>query len=130
MIPNSMTKRVIICGIPRSGKTTLALKMGGNVMHTDSLIGKGDWSEESRIVSDDWMAQSGDWVIEGVTALRAMRKWLKNNPQGKPCEVVYWSEEAKEPLSAGQRAMGVGHSNMWPEIKAELQRRGCEIVTF
>lgn len=135
MLPSQYSTRIVISGIPRSGKTTLAesLAKGSNttVLHTDTLIGdRSNWSEESNIVANGWMARGGSWIIEGVTALRALRKWLKNNPQGRPCDVVYWSEIPKENLTPGQAAMGLGHSRMWPEIRSELSRRGCEIRTF
>lgn len=123
-------RRILVTGVPRSGKTTLANKLGELARHSDDLFAL-EWSEQSRrVVAEEWMSFSGPWIIEGTTVIRALRKWLKANPQGKPCEVVYYSECPKSEMNKGQKSMGLWHSKIWAEIVAELQHRGCDIEFF
>ena len=125
--------RVVIAGTPRSGKSTLAgnLAEGGiPVLHTDDLIGSSEWSEQSRLVADEWFSKNGPWIVEGMTAVRALRKWLETHPEGRPCDVVYWGEQAKTYTTPDQKAMGLGHSRIWQQVRVELVRRGCELIHF
>lgn len=125
--------KIAIAGIPKSGKTTYADKMGNDygdlalkVYHTDDLIGQVEWSELSQQVST-WFNNEGDFIIEGVAVPRALRKWLANNEEGKPCDKVIWMGKAKIELSKGQLTMGKGCVKVMKEIKQELINRGVEI---
>ena len=86
--------RIIICGGPRTGKTQLAkhlsLKfdipkylctdpqaLGGDALDHTELPERERWSAISADVSQ-WFDEPGPWIIEGVAAIRALRKWHKN----------------------------------------------------
>jgi SPP1 gp7 family putative phage head morphogenesis protein len=116
--------RVVIAGGPRSGKTTLAATMG-EAKHTDDIIDLG-WSEASSAAMT-WFDAPGPWVIEGVATARALRKWLDANPQGKPCDVVFWMPVPHVMLAKGQSTMLKGCEAVWRQVEPELVKRGVEI---
>ena len=120
--------RVVIGGGPRTGKTTLAAKCYPPelVHHTDDLINLG-WSEASAAAAE-WMAEPGPWVIEGVAAVRALRKALDASPEA-PCDQLYWLTEPHEALAKGQASMAKGCDTVLAGIRDELIRRGVQIIT-
>jgi KaiC/GvpD/RAD55 family RecA-like ATPase len=118
--------RIVICGGPRTGKTTLSTSLGiARVRHTDDVMDLG-WSEASAEVAT-WFDEPGPWVIEGVAVGRALRKWLAAN-EGKPCDVVYYLDEALESLGGkvGRATMAAGCWTVWKEIREALEDRGVE----
>jgi adenylate kinase family enzyme len=81
-----MSRRIVIIGGPHVGKTTLAKRLRdecgiSNTHHSDDVKHLG-WSESSAAVSE-WFNESGEWIVEGVQAARALRKWLKANPDAE-----------------------------------------------
>ncbi len=125
--------RILIAGPPRVGKTTLAGKLatqlGIKPLHTDDLIGKHAWSgasDETRL----WIEQPGPWVIEGCAIVRAIRKWLRIHPEGKPSDALYLSTTARVTLSKGQATTTKGHASVWADVKDELDRRGLHPIEF
>jgi adenylate kinase family enzyme len=123
--------KVVIVGVPRAGKTTLAVRVGAEhsrrVRHTDELIGKLAWGKDSEEVAR-WLDAPGDWVIEGVTAVRALRKWMALNPSGRldgvlvinlPCPMIL--------LTAGQSSAAKGVRTIWVGIEKELRERGADV---
>lgn len=123
-----MTKgdRVCIIGGPRVGKTTLASLME-NVLHTDDLVGRLEWSAASELVATDWLMRPGPWVIEGVAVARALRKWLAANAKGKPCDRVLELTKPLVELSKGQAAMAKGHETVWQQVRPLLLERGVVV---
>jgi hypothetical protein len=134
--------RLVIAGGPRTGKTTIAdaivaagaaapfgsvTRGGANVLHTDDLIDLG-WVPAGRAAAA-WLDLPGPWVIEGVTAPRALRRWLKRNRRGKPCDVVLVLAKPRVPRTKGQEAMAKGCAKIMAEIAPALRRRGVKIVT-
>ncbi len=121
--------RTLIIGGPRTGKTTLAnamgLELGVEVLHTDDLIGLG-WSESSEHIAVDWLARPGPWLIEGVAAVRGLRKWLAANG-GRPCDLIINLTDARVPLTEGQRRMAAGCQTIWAKIESEIRDRDVKI---
>lgn len=124
--------RVIFAGGPRTGKTTradaLAAELGLTARHTDDLIRQFDWSGVSAEVAL-WFEEPGPWIIEGVAAARALRKWLAAHPEGKPADVIFICEEPLEALNTRQLGMAKGCDTVWNEIAGELIARGVSIDT-
>ncbi len=125
--------RVIVAGGPRCGKTTfakeLATRTGVPVRHTDDLIGVYDWSASSEHVAT-WFDRPGSWIVEGVTAPRAIRKWLASHPKGKPADVIYWGVEPRVHITKEQAAMLKGVMTVWKEIRTEVLMRGVKVVSL
>ena len=124
-------ERVIVSGGPRTGKSTLAVRAGERhkraVRHADSLIGQLEWSEASEEVSR-WLDEPGAWIVEGVSAPRAIRKWLRANPDKPlPATIVHFREPVQVQTDK-QRAMAKGVETVWREILPELRRRGAEVI--
>lgn len=118
--------RIVILGGPKTGKTTLADRMladatrgpgghggGPTVFHTDDLISMG-WSEASQYIADRWLNDQGDWIIEGVAAVRALRKWRDQHPgERPPVDRVIRLTTPHVELSKGQAAMAKGEETVW-----------------
>lgn len=119
--------RIVIAGGPRTGKTTradaLAKELGITARHTDDLIGTLDWSAASAEVAT-WFDAQGSWIVEGVAAARALRKWLASHPEGKPADEIYLLTEAFETLNPRQLGMAKGCATVWDEIVDDLIARG------
>lgn len=124
-------KRILILGGPRTGKTTLANKLGAErgipVRGMDDLIGAFDWSAASAEAAR-WMDDPGPWIIEGVQGARALRKWLAAHPEGQPADLIIHCQKPHVPLTAGQIAMGKGCLTVWGEVAAEVVRRGALVI--
>jgi hypothetical protein len=121
-------EQIVIAGGPLVGKTTLAdvLAHGRKIRHSDDSIHLG-WSEASEEVAT-WLDYPGRWIVEGVATPRALRKWLKYHPKGRPCSVVIWM--AGPPFGAlakGQITMSKGCETVWREIISPLLMRGVAI---
>ena len=120
--------RVVICGGPRAGKTTLAGKMGEpETRCTDELIGKVEWSAASQLVADEWFTADGPWIVEGVATARALRKALIAQPDVKPCDRAIWVAGSRELLTKRQRSMAAGVEKVWREVRPQLVALGVEI---
>jgi hypothetical protein len=123
--------RLVIAGIPSGGKTTkssaLAAISGARVLHTDDLISTHEWSAASLEVSE-WFDRPGPWIIEGVATVRALRKWLKRAPMGKPCDAVLWMDHPFQTLDGGRFGMARGCFTVWYEVRPILIDRGVEIL--
>jgi len=134
--------RILIAGVPKAGKTTLADQLLAtwphgwageppvSIRHTDDLITQLDWSAVSHLVASEWMQEQVPWIIEGVAVPRALRKWLLAHPGEKPAELVYWSATSKVPLTKGQATMAKGCIKVWNEVREELVLRGVEVRHF
>ncbi len=129
----SSLRRILIAGGPGIGKSTLAARLheqlGYRVINTDAIRHAYGWSEVS-LVASSWFDLDGPWIIEGVAVPRALRKWLERHPEGKPADVVYWGEIAREPRTPGQEAMAKGCATVWNEVHGELLRRRVCITVF
>jgi hypothetical protein len=117
-----VNERILITGVPKSGKTTICEKYDGKILHTDDLIGQMEWSEISLEVSN-WFNNDYD-VIEGVTVPRALRKWLANGGVGKPCDKIIVLTKPKINVTPQQIGMGKGVLSVLDEVKGELMTRG------
>jgi adenylate kinase family enzyme len=118
--------RILIAGVPRSGKTTLANQLERSARHTDDLIGARDWSAASAEVAT-WFDAPGPWVIEGVAVPRALRKWFASHATGAPADEIRWLGYPRLTLTSGQAAMAKACETVWREVLPELRRRGVTV---
>lgn len=123
--------KLLITGAVLSGKSTLAARFAAAtpnlpVLCTNELIGKMDWSAESEEVSK-WFARTDSFICEGATVVRALRKWLKANPTGKPCDQVIYLRTPLKELTKGQISSCKAQETMWREIEADLRGRGVQV---
>lgn len=120
--------RILITGGPRTGKTTLANKLqqeGGDpiVYSTDDVMHLG-WSEASAAVAL-WLDADDSWIVEGVAASRALRKWRALHPdQPPPIDRLIYLREPHETLTPGQRTMAKGVETVHRELEDWLAQHG------
>lgn len=114
-----MTLRAIVGG-PKTGKTTMS---SPDAKHTDDTIPLG-WDKAIETVSG-WFGKAEE--IEGVQVARGLRKWLEDNPTGKPCDEVVHLTAPVVPRTRGQAIMAKGIETVLREIRPELERRGVVI---
>ena len=123
--------RVIVCGGPRCGKTAVAARASERyrrpLLFGDALIGLLPWSEASLEVSR-WFDIDGEWIIEGVVCVRALRKWLAGNPGVPlPAQVLRLTVGVHD-RSDAQTGMAKGEASVWQEIEPALLRMGRVIT--
>jgi adenylate kinase family enzyme len=121
---------LLIMGVPKSGKTTLSAHMekmtGLTVEHTDEMIGEFTWSATSREVAK-MIQNEGPWIIEGVAAVRGLRKWIDANPGESLKHVaVFFHYQPRVRYSSQElESMAKGIITIWEEIRADVLLRGA-----
>jgi len=114
--------RVLICGGPKVGKTTLSYELKGSpTLHTDDLLDLA-WSEQSRQIVR-WLEKPGPWVIEGHSVVRGLRKWLRVHAEGLPFDYLIYLTKAKYERTNGQEALDKSVRTIWNEINDEIVKR-------
>ncbi len=127
---STSSRRICIVGGPQCGKTTRSYLLGlraQDVRHTDDLIKTHEWSAQSEEVSR-WFDEPGPWVIEGGAAVRALRKWLRANLTGTPCDEVHIMASPKVELTRDQESMLKGFFKIWRDVQDELVVRKVKLV--
>lgn len=139
--------RLVIAGVPKAGKTTHAsiarVALGGDVVpvrHTDDLIamfpGRDGWSAASEYCARSWLTRPGPWIVEGVAAVRALRKWLAAESAREatgairgalPCDRVLWLGTPHVVLTPDQARMAKGCETVWRQIRPQLLARGVHV---
>lgn len=132
-----MSRRIIIIGGPRVGKSTLSeklrdelgietLRCSHDLETLFPVTRKESWSEQSDHASK-WLDEPGDWICEGVQMARALRKWLAANPD-KPLDAdILTLHQPFETRLPGQESMTKGVFTVFREIQGELAKRGARV---
>lgn len=116
--------RIVITGYPNSGKTTLAnmlllidSSVAWDLKQTDRLVDGREWSAISSEVAK-WMDEPGPWIIEGVAAARAIRKWRANHTpfEKAPLDMFIYMRRELNGYRPGQRAMANGMDTVMTEL--------------
>ena len=122
-------ERIAIIGGAKTGKTYYSetITTGDQLIHADDSMGLS-WSDHSEFISHVFDLENSDYVVEGLVVVRALRKWLKNNPKGQPCDLVVYLEKPRVlDLSSGQKASIKAVETIFKGIEEELINRGVLI---
>ncbi len=119
---------IVIAGGPKCGKTTLAKKLADPTFATDDLLPKGlAWSDQSNVVLKR-MREPKISIIEGVTTVRALRKWLRVEPALRPrLDRVIWMPTPFVAQTPRQRALWKGCTTIWHQIARPLALAGVVV---
>ena len=115
--------KIVLTGYPKTGKTTLANQLfvtaGYIVRHTDDVIPLGPVADSQAV--SEWFNEPGDWLVEGVIAPRAIRKWLDQHPgQHFPADMVVFLREHVVPWeSKGTFVKGL--ETVWGQVEGRVR---------
>jgi hypothetical protein len=138
-IAQSGARRIVIAGGPRRGKSEVAKKLLGPGVthhHGEELIDRPEWAGMTKAerwsagseLAATWLDEPGPFVAENVAMARALRKWLKAHPEGKPADVVVHLRDPVIETVPGQESMAAGSETVWKEIRSELVIRGVRVI--
>lgn len=124
-------ERLVIAGGPRTGKTTAAMALQERrhwaLLSTDALIHQYEWSQVSEIAATWFDHTPAPFILEGVAAARALRKWLASHPTGAPCDRIIVMTVPVVMRTREQETMAKGCDTVWAEIEPELRARDVTI---
>jgi len=120
--------KLLIIGVPRAGKTTRAIAIQQQyvagaeaigqallpIHHTDKMITQYEWSVFSDKVCD-MLKQPGPWIIEGCSAVRGLRKYLKEG--NKPDFEIEWLDKVYIPHEGRQKGFAASLVSIWKECQ-------------
>lgn len=113
--PKVWSERVAVCGIPRSGRTTLG---GETARHADGVT-----AEEVA----KWFDEPGALVVEGNGVLEALKIWLAAHPEGKPVDRVVFLSMSRYELTEAHRELAHAARAVFSEIEPLLVARGVVV---
>lgn len=122
--------RVILAGVPRSGKTSHAARAGerfGRKVFWESQTFEGTRDEQAVEIARQ-IDSSGDWILEGCSAVLGLRQWLADNPHKQLDAVVYFFGKPVQKHSKGHERQSKAIHTVWAQIKSELQYRGATVI--
>lgn len=128
-LPKGRDMKLVITGYPKTGKSTIADRFkaaGYEVMHTDDVIELGQGADSQAI--SEWFNRPGNWVVEGVTAPRAIRKWLAQNP-GKefPADAVVYMKDHVVPWE-NKGTFTKGIDTVWSEVEGSVKKADASLL--
>ena len=117
------TDRIVIVGMPASGKMPLARELsalyGLPILHTDEIEG-ADWSETSEVASEGFDGDSG-FIACGMAIPRALRKWIRRNEHAaRPYSIAIGMWEPRGELTDAQLRMGRAAEDVWRQVQAHF----------
>lgn len=132
-----MSRRIVIIGGPRRGKSTLARKLRteeaiptfcGDPLSTVkdpepdvTYLPEGlTWSEGSEYIARNWLTVEGPWVCEGVSMVRALRKALELEIPISDLEIIRLTEPVCDE-KPGQARMAKAVETIWREVEAMIK---------
>lgn len=129
------SRRVVIIGGPRRGKSTMARELRAVGIPTycgdpRSAVKEPEdgvtylpeglaWSESSAYIAENWLTAPGPWCCEGVAMARAVRKLVGADMLGvlDGAEIVVLTDPAEGAQeSPGQAVMAKGVATVWAEV--------------
>jgi hypothetical protein len=121
-VAGSHLTRIVVAGVPRAGKSTLAayLAQGAPVVATDDYLGLGhDRLPDGVAARLDGCAE---WVLEGCQAGRVLRRY----PHLAEGAIVYYLARPVLMLTPGQRRQAKGIATVWERTQGAL--RASDVV--
>ena len=125
-------KRVIIIGHPYAGKSTLSRSLGLPVYSTDTATQSREvysnvkylpinlkQDQISDFIVSQWFSKP-EFVIEGVGAVRALRRWANMHPNTMPCDKIIFLKNSR-PFDK-HVAMSKAVDTIWGEISGIFAR--------
>lgn len=79
-------------------------------------------------VLDEMSKYSGNFILEGVSVPRGLRKWFQANPTGKPCDALVWISAPRQTLTVGQQRIGTQSRTILLTILDEVEKRGIKFL--
>jgi len=144
------SKRIIIAGGPRRGKSTLAkeyMEMGYPIYCGDPLSKVKDPIQgvtylpegmpfsgdngPAQYILDNWLPLPGPWVMEGHIMPRVLSRWLENSKgsQQWPCDlIIILDRPALVPTVQGQESLHKGCMTVWNRISESFPIEMIEII--
>lgn len=125
-----MTK-ILISGFLCTGKITLAQELSKEhgcltIYHTDDILNY-NW-EEMSIKVMNWILKD-EYVIEGVTVIRGLRKLITTYPNMKLDDItLYYLTYSKTQFTKQQMSMNKGIQTIFMSIHGLLKERGLNII--
>jgi hypothetical protein len=124
-------RRIVICGGPGTGKTTLGQRLANEarpLVSTDDFMALA-FEEVPAAVLKRVGGASG-YVIEGVQAARVLRTALRGDAPGFMMpDRVYWLTQPFEERKPGAEAMAVGIEKVFLGVMPSLVNTGLRIVS-
>ena len=110
-----MSKRILIVGGPRTGKTTLSRELQEETrlptFHTDDFLHLKDFRAQTTATTN-WLLVEPDYIVEGVHTVYALRRLLEERYEGeKPAplpDLIHFCEKPFERLHTGQERLWRG----------------------
>lgn len=131
------TRRVLVVGGPRRGKSTLAQRLRSSVNAVVIPTFCGDpvslvkdpepgvtylpeglsWSDSSQYIADNWLMLPGPWCCEGIAMARAVRKLVNSERSAvlDGVDIVVLTDAIAEE-SSGQSIMAKSVMTVWAEV--------------
>ena len=121
--------RVLISGVPRSGKTTLSKLLAGKqaTFHTDTLMGGDTFEKQGHLVAS-LLEDNNYYIYEGCMVVRGVREWFNVHIDEAPCEVFIWLEEPRTALNSSQQKVLRNIKPVFDSVIDELQNTGVVIL--
>ncbi len=89
--------------------------------HIDSLVTKLEWSQLSDHIAE-MLERPGDWIIEGCSGVRGLRKFLKKGLV--PEFEIKWLDTPRVEQTGKQRAFGASCASIYKECLQMLKGKG------
>lgn len=122
--------RIVICGGPRVGKTSLAQRLaqesGLPVVSTDNFIGVPWGSVPETVILSVKYAE--DWILEGIQATRVLRKWLQTAPLEARITVVHYLKTPVVARTKKQDSTAKAVASVLDSIRRDLQTLRIPVI--
>lgn len=136
--------RVVVIGAPRVGKSTYATKLAKQygvhlastgkrseqpegLVSTDNYMKRGSFADVPGLIIKDLKGRQS-FVLEGTQAVRVLRTWYQQDPEGpKLDKVIYVQNAPWVRHNKGQAAMGKSVRTIFRDVAPLLEKAGVPV---